>query len=271
MRQQLLTGVAIIVTAWALTAGAHAQSTDATAVNVGTLSSSPISQPTGGSPMSVPTGGGSTVNLGTALSTPAATQAVSPAAGTGTNPGTSSGTPATTQPTTGGSLNGTGTVPSQTTGETNATGSAGCAAITQAAANGLTARISADNQSINPPRSVTTMTCLNNFFNGIGLNVITNLLNPQLLLQAVEYQICAAVQSVWNSTIGQIQCGLTLTGFNLGFGGLGGGLSCPRLTFGGGGMPLGTLGFGFGTGLYITGNGLAPTGYSLPNVPQGTY
>ena len=153
------------------------------------------------------------------------------------------------------------------------TGSAGCAAITQAAANGLTARINADNASINPPRSVTTMTCLSNFFNGIGLNVITNLLNPALLLQAVEYQICNAVQAAWNSTIGQIQCGLTLTGFNLGFGGLGGGLICPRISFGGGGAPIASLGFGFGgyPGLYINGSGLPPTGYSLTNVPHGTY
>ena len=52
---------------------------------------------------------------------------------------------------------------------------------------------------------------------------------------------------------------LTITGFNLGFGGLGGGLSCPKLTFGGGGPPLGTIGLGVGpgSGLYL--NGTWPT------------
>ena len=234
-------GAVIAVTAAVLTVGARAQ----TSGNSGTLSSSAISQPTGGSPISIP--GGSS-----APSTSANGQPSTVAPGTASNPGTTPAAPAGSQGT---------------------TGSAGCTAITQAAANGLTARINADNQSINPPRSVTTMTCLDNFFNGIGLNVITNLLNPQLLLQAVEYQICNAVQSVWNSTIGQVQCGLTLTGFNLGFGGLGGGLSCPRLSFGGGGAPLGSLGFGFGNypGLYINGSGLPPTGYNLTNVPHGTY
>ena len=61
---------------------------------------------------------------------------------------------------------------------------------------------------------------------------------------------------------------------NLGFGGLGGGLSCPKLSFGGGGPPIGTIGIGTGpggSGLYINGTGTAPTGYSLPNLPQGTF
>ena len=52
----------------------------------------------------------------------------------------------------------------------------------------------------------------------------------------------------WNSLLGSAQCGLTITGFNLGFGGLGGGLSCPKLTFGGGGPPIATIGIGVGTG-----------------------
>jgi hypothetical protein len=98
---------------------------------------------------------------------------------------------------------------SQTT-TTNSTGSVGCAAITQAAANGLTARVGADDQSINPPMSVTSLTCLNNFFNGAGLNVVTNLLNPANLLNAVEMQICNLVKNEWNSLIGSAQCGLTL-------------------------------------------------------------
>jgi hypothetical protein len=157
---------------------------------------------------------------------------------------------------------------------TNSTGSVGCAAITQAAANGLTARVGADDQTINPPMSVTSMTCLTSFFSGTGLNVITNLLNPDTLLQAVEGQICALVASTWSQLIGSAQCGLTLTGFNFGFGGLGGGLSCPQLTFGGGGPPIGSIGLGTasGSGLYINGTGLAPSGYTAPaNLQPGTY
>jgi hypothetical protein len=158
----------------------------------------------------------------------------------------------------------------------NTTGSSGCAAITQAAVNGLNARVQADDSNINAPQSVSSLTCLDNFFNGIGLNLITNLLDPANLLQAIEGKICNLVQQSWNSLLGRVQCGLTITGFNLGFGGLGGGLSCPKLSFGGGGPPIATLGLGigtgpFGSGLYINGNGTAPTGYSLPNVPQGSF
>jgi hypothetical protein len=162
---------------------------------------------------------------------------------------------------------------SQTT-TTTTTGSVGCTAITQAAANGITARVGADDQTINPPLSVTTMTCLGNFFNGTGLNVITNLLNPTNLLNAVEMQICNLVKSEWTSLIGGAQCGLTLTGFNFGFGGLGGGLSCPKLSFGGGGPPIGSvnLGIGSGSGLYLHGQGMAPTGYTPPaNLPPGVF
>jgi hypothetical protein len=154
------------------------------------------------------------------------------------------------------------------------TGSVGCTAITQAAANGITARVGADDQSINPPLSVTSMTCLNNFFNGTGLNVITNLLNPQNLLNAVEMQICNLVKNEWNSLIGNAQCGLTLTGFNFGFGGLGGGLSCPKLSFGGGGPPISSIGLGAGSGsgLYIREQGMAPSGYTPPtNLEPGVF
>ena len=146
-------------------------------------------------------------------------------------------------------------------------GSANCALITQAAAGGMAARIQADDRDIAAPRSVTTLSCLDGFFNGVGLNVVTNLLNPGNLLAAVEGKICAAVQQTWTNLIGSVQCGLTITGFDLGFGGLGGGNFCPSLSFGGGGPTWASAGIGGsanGGGLYINGTSVAPTGYTVP-------
>src|SRR5581483_11267318 len=142
--------------------------------------------------------------------------------------------------------------------------------ITQAAVNGQNARISADDTNIHAPQSVTSLSCLDNFFNGVGLNLVTNQLDPTTLLQAVEGQICGAVQQMWSSALGSAQCGLTISGFNLGFGGIGGGLSCPSLSFGGGGPPIASIGLGSGgsgSGIYIPGNGIAPSGYSAQGVP----
>ena len=58
-------------------------------------------------------------------------------------------------------------------------GSAGCAAITQAAANAASSRISADDTNIAQPQSVKSLTCLDSFFKGTGLNVVINLLTRQ--------------------------------------------------------------------------------------------
>jgi len=159
---------------------------------------------------------------------------------------------------------------------TTSTGSVGCGVIAQAAANGMSARMAADQNTIQQPKSVTSLSCLGNFFNGVGLNLVTNLLNPGSLLQAVEGQVCNAVQQTWNSWLGQVQCGLTVTGFNLGFGGIGGGLSCPSLSFGGSGPPISTIGLGAGTsgsgsGLYITGNGMLPSGYTALQNINGSF
>lgn len=162
-------------------------------------------------------------------------------------------------------------------GGPTSTGSVGCAALVQGAADGTTARVQADDARINQPQSVVNLSCLDNFFNGAGLNLVTNLLDPSTLLQNVQGRICSMVQNAWTSALGRVQCGLTITGFNIGFmGGFGGGLSCPRLSFGGGGPPIGTIGLGVGNGgsgggLYIQGNGLVPTGYTNNGIRPGTF
>jgi hypothetical protein len=153
--------------------------------------------------------------------------------------------------------------------------SPGCTDLANAAAGGMAATIQADNQSITQPQSVTNLSCLGNFFNGTGLNLITNFLDPTARLNSVEGRICQAAQSAWQSAIGSLQCGLTVTGFNLGFGGLGGGNFCPTLSFGGGGTPIGTMRLGTGTdgqsGLYISGQGMPPSGYTMPSTIGGLY
>lgn len=146
------------------------------------------------------------------------------------------------------------------------TGSVGCAALTQAAADAISARVQADDAAIRPPNSVRNLSCLDGFFRGVGLNVISNLLDPTSLLDAVQGQLCAAVNQAWQSALGSAQCGLTVSGFNLGFGGFGGGVMCPRLSFGGGGPPIGSIGTGANTtgSLYVNGSPLPPSGYTLP-------
>lgn len=142
------------------------------------------------------------------------------------------------------------------------TSSSGCATLEQAAADGMAARIKADDQNIQAPQSVTKLTCLSNFFNGTGLDVITNLLDPTNLLSAVQGRICSIAQNAWNNAIGSVQCGLTVTGFDLGFG-LGSGTFCPRLSIGGNGTPIGNFGIGTNSsgGLYLNGSAAPPTGY----------
>jgi hypothetical protein len=149
--------------------------------------------------------------------------------------------------------------------QTTTTGSAGCTVITQSAANAAATRIANGDSNIPQPNSVKNLTCLSSFFNGTGLNVVNNLLNPTTLLNSIVTQICTALKSEWQKLLGSANCGITLTSFKLGFlGGLGSGLSCPRLSFGGGGPPIGTIGVGNGR-LYTSGQALTPTSYALTN------
>jgi hypothetical protein len=151
------------------------------------------------------------------------------------------------------------------------TGSETCTTLVQSAANAASSRVNADDVDIPKPQTVKNFTCLDKFFNGAGLNVVANLLNPTNLLNAVESQICAKLTSIWQSTIGKAQCGITLTGFKMGFLGgstLGGGLSCPKISFGGGGPTLMSIGVGGANSgkLTITGNAIAPTGYAITSL-----
>ncbi|MCG7354847.1 hypothetical protein MHL32_24700, partial [Roseomonas mucosa] len=62
--------------------------------------------------------------------------------------------------------------------QAQSTGSVGCTALTQAAAGAIEARVQADDAAIPQPTSVRNLTCLDNFFKGVGLNVIASLLDP---------------------------------------------------------------------------------------------
>lgn len=148
--------------------------------------------------------------------------------------------------------------------------STGCTALAQASAAGLAAAVNADDQTIKAPQSVTQLSCLDNFFHGLGLNVITSLLDPSQLLKNVEGQICNSVNTAWQSAIGSAECGLTVTGFNMNFGlNLGGGTFCPKLSFGGGGTTIGSIGSApaGNQGLYLNGKNQYPTGYSPVPAP----
>lgn len=150
-------------------------------------------------------------------------------------------------------------------------GGPSCSAIIQAAADAVANRIQADDNSIRQPISVKNLTCLDGFFNGFGLNLLTSFLDPTTLLSNVEGKICSLVRSTLSSLTGSAQCGLTLTGFDLGFGtGIGGGSFCPKLSFGGDGPTWGTFGVGStasgGGGFTVNGTPLTPTAYPvLPN------
>ena len=142
--------------------------------------------------------------------------------------------------------------------------SQGCAALAQAGVDAATAQIATEDQIIQPPQSVRGLTCLDGFFNGTGLDVLVNFTNPGNLIGAIQGQLCAAVTNAWRSTLGTVQCGLSVSGFDLGFGSLGGGSFCPRLNIGGNGSQLANFGVGTGggqTGFYLNGTQQLPSGY----------
>lgn len=155
-----------------------------------------------------------------------------------------------------------------TTGST-----AGCEALVQAAATGLAADMKADDATIHQPQSVTQFTCLGNFFNGVGLDVIASGLNIGSIAQAAMGKICSAVTTAWNNLEGAAQCGLTVTGFDTNFNlGLGAGSFCPALNFGGGGSSLISAGTNTtGSSSWdVPGGTQLPDGYSLDLLGQET-
>lgn len=150
--------------------------------------------------------------------------------------------------------------------------SPGCEDLTRAAAAGMELRIAADDEQIQPPVSVRDLTCMDFFFNGDIFNVMTDFEGALvgMLTSAAMSAACNLAREAWNATLGNIQCGITLQGFNIGFGGsLGGGNFCPVLALGGGGATLGsaTLSAGARSAPYTPVSPMAPTGYpvTLPN------
>lgn len=159
------------------------------------------------------------------------------------------------------------------TGAWSADTPAGCQELVQAAATGLAADLKADDATIHQPQSVTKFTCLGNFFNGIGLDVITSGLNVASIAQSVMGKVCSELTSEWDSLQGTTQCGLSVTGLDTNFNlGLGAGSFCPTLNLGGGGDSLisaGTNNTG-NTSWDVSGTTQLPDGYSLDLVGTST-
>ncbi|KXV51597.1 hypothetical protein AD945_00120, partial [Gluconobacter albidus] len=157
-------------------------------------------------------------------------------------------------------------------------GSQACAALTQAAADAVNGRMNANNAYEKQPESVSGLSCLDKYFSGTGLNLISNIANPGALVDQVvgqvEGEICSAAQSEWNNTVGAVQqCGLSLNGVNVGLGlSTGGGMMCPSLSFGGNGPQLGAASLGNGdSNGYLRGEPRLPTGYTSSTSIDGVF
>ncbi|MFT8612414.1 MAG: hypothetical protein ABF727_07220, partial [Gluconobacter oxydans] len=151
--------------------------------------------------------------------------------------------------------------------------SSGCQTLVQAGATGLAADLKADDATIHQPKSVTKFTCLGNFFNGIGLDVVTNKVNLTALAEATMGKICSQLTSEWDSLQSAAHCGLSVTGLDTNFNlGLGVGSFCPNLSFGGGGDSLINAGTNT-TGQQswvVTGQSQLPSGYSFEAIGSNT-
>ncbi|MCP1242772.1 hypothetical protein GOB86_12580 [Acetobacter lambici] len=154
----------------------------------------------------------------------------------------------------------------------------GCKALVQAAATGKAAQIKTDDAMIQQPESVTKFTCLGNFFNGLGLDVLTNGLDISSIAQSAMGKICDELSNVWDTLESAAQCGLNVSSFDDNFNlGLGAGSICPTLNFGGGGDELintgvnssGTSSYSDGRNSYdVNGSLQLPDGYSLGDASQ---
>lgn len=156
--------------------------------------------------------------------------------------------------------------------------SSGCQALVQAAATGKAAQIKTDDAMIQQPESVTKFTCLDGFFNGIGLDILTNGLNLAAIAQAAMGKVCMELTNVWLTLESAAQCGLNVSSFDDNFNlGLGLGAICPTLNFGGGGDQLINTGVNTnGKNSYtdnpntydVNGSLQLPDGYSLGDASQ---
>ena len=151
--------------------------------------------------------------------------------------------------------------------------SSGCQTLVQAGATGLAADLKADDATIHQPKSVTKFTCLGNFFNGVGLDVVTSKLNVASLAEAAMGKICSQLSSEWDSLQSSAHCGLSVTGLDTNFNlGLGAGSFCPNLSFGGGGDSLINAGTNT-TGSQswdVSGQSQLPSGYSFEAIGSST-
>ncbi|WP_246402775.1 hypothetical protein [Gluconacetobacter dulcium] len=150
---------------------------------------------------------------------------------------------------------------------------AGCEALVQAAATGIAADLKADDATIHQPQSVTKFTCLGNFFNGIGLDVLTNGINIASIAQAAMGKVCSELTSEWESLQGAAQCGLSVTGLDTNFNlGLGAGSFCPTINVGGGGDNLLNAGMNASGNVSwdVSGRTQLPDGYSLALIGSST-
>lgn len=138
-----------------------------------------------------------------------------------------------------------------------------CNNLAKSAASQIETRIKADNDSIPQPESVFNLSCLNGFFSGVGINMFSNVINPQNILNQITGKICAAVDQTWNSAMNSTtQCGLTLSIPDIGFNGinLGSGSLCHNVNIGSG-TQIGSVTISGSTNNSTHANPTLPSGY----------